>query len=303
LTLFDERSLDVERVEANEASGQAISPMSFDGARIVRVGLGLAYDGTDFHGFAPQPHERSVAGVLLLALHELVGDVLNCVCAGRTDAGVHATHQVVHVDCDEAILRRRFGEGELSEGIELDALSRALCAMLAPEVYCWRAVVMPAHFDARRSALARRYRYDIDASLHPDPLRRRSSWQVGVPLDLNAMRLGTDPLLGEHDFSAFCRRPDDQPNGPLMRRVLEADWHVLHEGTYRLEIEAQAFCHQMVRSIVGALVAVGEGKMHSSEIFALLRSADRSLAPMLAPPQGLCLMNVSYPKEFAALLE
>jgi tRNA pseudouridine38-40 synthase len=301
LTLFD-ASFDEERVEPSAAPRKGAPTSPIKGSRTVRIGLGIAYDGTDFHGFAQQPSERSVAGVLMAALRELLGEVESCVCAGRTDAGVHAARQVIHVDCDAATLRRRFVHKECCEGTEIESLAQALCAMLAPEVACFRAVVMPDSFDARRSAITRRYRYDVDASPHPDPLRRRDSWQVRVPLDLAAMRIGTDALLGEHDFSAFCRRPDDQKTGPLLRRVLRADWCVLDEGIYRLEIEAQAFCHQMVRSIVGALVAVGEGRMVSSEVFAILKSADRSLAPALAPPQGLCLIDVSYPEIFAKLL-
>lgn len=295
MTLFD-RSFPLERVEHHQ------KPVGLSDASRLRVGLGIAYDGTDFHGFAPQPGRRSVAGVLLDALQRLLGDVEGCVCAGRTDAGVHALGQVIHFDCDESLLTRRFGEGPLVAGMELVGLERSLSALLAPEITCWRALVMPEGFDARRSALARRYRYDVDATAHPDPLRRRVAWQHPGPLDLAAMRLATDAVLGEHDFSAFCRRPDDQGEGPLLRRVLRADWHVPWTCTFRFEIEAQAFCHHMVRSIVGALVAVGEGRLVSSDVLSILRSAERANAPAMAPPEGLCLIDVTYPEVFGALL-
>lgn len=269
-------------------------PPAGEGLR--RVALALSYDGSAFHGFAVQPGVRTVGGQLAGALSRLAGRQVDLVCAGRTDRGVHALAQVVHVDLEPELLALRYGAGG-SAFEELPALARALDRQLGRDAACWRAVSMPAAFDARRSALARRYHYDLDVSELPDPRRRHLAWRLEGPLDLAVMRLATDPLLGEHDFAAFCRRPPDRSEGPLTRRVHEARWRELTGGIVRLEIEANAFCHQMVRSLVGALVAAGQGRLRPSELVALLRSGVRNGAPTLAPPEGLCLVAVRYPEE------
>ncbi len=208
---------------------------------------------------------------------------------------MHALAQVVHVDLDGSLLSGRFGAG--GPGEELPALARALDALCGAEIAVWRAVVAPAGFDARRSATARRYRYEIEISARADPRRRGRVWRVERPLDLAVMRIATDPFLGEHDFSAFCRRPPGHDDGPLTRTVTDAAWSTPGEGLLRFEIEAAAFCHQMVRSIVGALVCAGEGRTRPSDLVALLRSRSREGAPPVAPPEGLCLVAVRYPEE------
>jgi tRNA pseudouridine38-40 synthase len=281
---------------------------------LVRVALGVAYDGSPFHGFAAQPGQTTVAGSLADALHTVLGHEVVLTCAGRTDAGVHALAQVVHADLDPVALRDRGatraegalrsaagrdGEApahELAPGTELPALARSLTSLCGPSIAVWRAVVAPPGFDARRSAVARRYRYDLEVGVRADPLRRNHVWHVGGGLDLAVLRLATDPILGEHDFAAFCRRPPDRPTGPITRRVTEAGWRELGDGVLRFEIEAGAFCHQMVRSLVGALVAAGEGRIRPSDVYALVRSGRRDGAPTLAPPQGLCLVAVAYPE-------
>lgn len=260
-----------------------------------RVALGVAYDGAGFHGFATQPSVRTVGGELKRALGHIAGRDVELVCAGRTDTGVHALAQVVHVDLEAELLARRYGAcGTLFE--DLPALARAIDRQLGREAACWRARAVPPDFDARHSATARRYRYDLDLDPIPDPRNARCAWRLERPLDLAAMRLASDPLLGEHDFAAFCRRPPDRPDGPLLRKVTDAHWRV--EGwRWSFHIEAKAFCHQMVRSIVGALVAVGEGRLRPSDVVALLRSGSRRGAPTLAPPEGLCLITVRYPDD------
>ncbi|MCU1490012.1 MAG: truA [Acidimicrobiaceae bacterium] len=266
-----------------------------------RVALGVAYDGSGFHGFAIQPGQRTVAGLLMEAAGRLVGSPVAYSCAGRTDKGVHALAQVLHVDLPQDLLASRYGlapDTAPEELAELPGLARALDRQLGPEIACWRALAVPPAFDARRSALARRYHYDLDVAEPPDPRRRGSAWRVGTPLDLSVLRLATEPLHGEHDFGAFCRRPPGQPEGPINRRVGEARWRVLPEGLLRLEIEANAFCHQMVRSVVGALVAAAQGRLRPSDVVAMLRSASRVGAPSPAPPEGLCLVAVRYPEEF-----
>jgi tRNA pseudouridine38-40 synthase len=263
------------------------------GAR--RVAFGVAYDGSGFHGFAAQPGQRTVAGELVAAIRQMTGQQVACTCAGRTDAGVHATAQVVHVDLDEAFLVGHYGSEAGSAGQELPKLAESLSRQLGPEIAVWRALVAPDGFDARRSAIARRYRYDLETAVRPDPRRRATVWHLEEPVDLAAMRLAADALLGEHDFAAFCRRPPDKPEGPIRRRVVDAACTTPGEGLLRFEIESDAFCHQMVRSIVGTLVAVGIGRLRPSDVVALLATARRAGAPSPAPPGGLCLIGVRYP--------
>ncbi len=227
------------------------------------------------------------------------------VCAGRTDAGVHALGQVVHVDLPAgalgAWLGRRGGDsGAGTPGEQLPALARALTRRVGEGVAVWAAAVAPPDFDARRSAAARRYRYDMEPGSPHDPRRARLAWQLDHELDLAPMRLACDPLVGEHDFAAFCRRPADRPEGPLSRRVLEASWAVLRgpgldRPVWRFEIEALAFCHQMVRSIVGVMVAIGRGEGRPSEVTDRLASGSRTGNPPVAPAHGLCLVAVRYP--------
>ena len=267
-----------------------------DPAPTRRIAFGLAYDGAGYHGFAAQPGQRTVAGELAAALETMSGRSAVLTCAGRTDAGVHAVAQVVHADLDGAWLAEHYGAAALIPGSELVALAAALSAQLGPETAVWRALVAPEGFDARKSAIARRYRYDLEVAARPDPLRRGAVWHLETPVELAAMRLAADALLGEHDFASFCRRPPDRPEGPISRRVTEAGFELPGEGLVRFVIEADAFCHQMVRSIVGALVAVGVGRLRPSDLVALLAAADRRGAPSPAPPGGLCLVAVRYPE-------
>jgi tRNA pseudouridine38-40 synthase len=268
-----------------------------------RVMLQVSYDGTGFHGFARQPNGRTVGGELAAALEAMVGGPVELVCAGRTDTGVHASGQVVHVDVPASFLvrrpRRKAAAGDDSSG-DLTWLATALTRQLGPEVAVTGAAVAADGFDARRSALSRRYRYHVLNRPAPDPLLSRTSWHVPAELDLNAMRIASDVLLGEHDFAAFCRRPPGSEAGtPIRRRVLDTRWSRLAEpeGLLRFEIEAQSFCHQMVRSLVAALVAAGEGRMTAAAILGLLRSGERAGAPAPAPARGLCLVAVRYPPD------
>ena len=260
-----------------------------------RIALGLAYDGSGYHGFAAQPGQRTVGGELAAALGAMTGRAVDLTCAGRTDTGVHATAQVVHADLDAVFLAGRYGDGSATPGLELPRLAEALSHQLGPETAVWRALVAPEGFDARKAAVARRYRYDLEAGARPDPRRRGAVWYVDGPVELAPMRLAADALLGEHDFAAFCRRPPDRPDGPIVRRVADAQITTAGEGLVRFEIEADAFCHQMVRSIVGALVAVGTGRLRPSDLVTLLARANRAGAPSPAPPAGLCLVAVRYP--------
>jgi tRNA pseudouridine38-40 synthase len=268
------------------------------GAALQRWRLLIAYDGAAFRGFAAQPEVPTVAGALRLALERTarLGEAPVITCAGRTDAGVHARGQVVHVD--------------LPSGLAYDGvrLARALNRQLAPEIVVRRAEVVGADFDARRSATARSYRYLVWNAPAPDPLLASVAWHVRDPLDLSSMRAASDVFLGTHDFRSFCRRPvGSDPERPLERRVTTARWSLdqgpealdADGGTgetrlLRFEITAASFCHQMVRSLVGSLVEVGRGKENAAGVMERLRAVSRHRMPDPAPARGLCLVSVTY---------
>jgi tRNA pseudouridine38-40 synthase len=253
----------------------------------------VAYDGSAFHGFAAQEGQGTVAGVLSRALGRTTRTTVSLTCAGRTDAGVHALDQVVHFDLP----------ADRSATLDPAALVQSCNRQLAPSIVVREAAVAPDGFDARRSATARRYRYLVVNAPVADPLLAATTWQVADRLDLRSMRAAADTLIGEHDFRAFCRRvPGTSPDDPIVRRVLDARWDRLSGPgvvpavghLLSFEIEANAFCHQMVRSLVGTLVDVGRGRSRPSDMLWILRSADRAQASQPAPPQGLCLVAVRY---------
>jgi len=244
-----------------------------------RIRMTVAYDGSGFHGFAANPGVITVGGSLADAIAKVLGHPVALTCAGRTDTGVHAWGQVVHFDTD--------GEADV------DRLQRSLNKMLAPAVVVREASVCPPTFDARRSATGRRYRYTVLNRPLPDPFLAPVAWHVPERLDLQAMQLGCDPLFGEHDWSSFCRKPP-APDASMVRVVRDARWVHVGEGLLRFDIEASAFCHQMVRSVVGTLVSVGRAKLRAGDIAWIIRSKDRSLAGEPAPAQGLCLWEVLY---------
>lgn len=270
--------------------------MSTTGPAVRRARLLLAYDGSFFHGFAANDGVRTVAGVLTEALSLVARGPVEITGAGRTDAGVHAWGQVV--SCD------------LPFDLDLSALPRRLTKMCAPGIvvrevaWCDESgpdAVFDHDFNARFSARWRRYRYTILNEPVPDPFLAGTSWHVAQPLDLPLMHLACDPFHGEHDFSAFCRRPkvaDGQPVPSMVRRVTGAvlSEHVSERGgrLIRFEIRANAFCHQMVRSITGTLVDVGLHRITPGAISGILRSGARGEAGQVAPPGGLTLWEVGY---------
>ncbi len=316
-----------------ECEGEVGSGGEAGGAReriadATRIRLVMAYDGGGFKGFAPQPGLRTVAGELARAFDDMNITHSAFVCAGRTDAGVHARGQVVHVD--------------VAGPVDPGRLTRSLNRMLGSELVVSEVAEVGPDFDARHSAKARHYRYLIQNGPVADPLLARSVWNVPAPLDLAAMRSAADAFVGVHDFAAFCKRRKgsrggvavaesggsaDDPDGPagsdgreliagrdagegivgpdgrepIVREVL---FVALHEeslegigvagGLVVFEISARSFCHQMVRSIVGSLVWVALGRCTPADVYSLLRSGDRSRAIAVAPPQGLCLMRVDY---------
>jgi tRNA pseudouridine38-40 synthase len=261
--------------------------------------LEVAYDGSAFRGFAAQPGVATVAGALGAALARVARspDPPVLTCAGRTDAGVHARGQVVHVDLPVA--DRAGGQAALSP----DTLVRSLNRQLAPAVVVRRAARVGADFDARRCATGRHYRYLVWNAPTPDPLWAALSWHVVPELEVRAMAAAADALIGQHDFRSFCRRPPGTSSSePIVRVVRRAEWRVLGGPEFdtpgtrmlRFDIEAGSFCHQMVRSLVSALVAVGRGRLNVAGLVARLRAAERTGSLSPAPPNGLCLVAVSY---------
>lgn len=241
------------------------------------VRLVVAYDGSGFHGFAAQPGVVTVGGTLGGAIERVLHEPVALTCAGRTDSGVHAWGQVVSFSVSEV------------DGVRLRA---SLNGMLAPEIVVRSCEVVSSEFNARRSAVARTYRYTVVNRPVPDPFRARFAWWVPRPLDAGALRAAADSVFGEHDFASWCRKGPE--GSSTVRRVLESRWDEVDDGVLRYEIKAGSFCWQMVRSLVGTLVDVGEGRKRPGDMLRILRAKDRSLSGDLAPPHGLCLWEVEY---------
>lgn len=238
--------------------------------------LDIAYDGSDFRGYARQQGQRTVQGELEDALGTYLKTPVSTSVAGRTDAGVHARGQVVS-----------FGH----EGpIDLARLPRAINGIVGPEISVMGASEAPPGFDARFSAVWRRYRYRMDTGASPDPLSRHVAWHSARELDLEAMRSTARAFVGEHDFSSFCRSVEGRSN---VRRVSEVS---LVESDRFLDtwIQSNAFCHQMVRSIVGYLYDVGRGFSDAGRVDDVIAARDRSMVATVAPAHGLVLWEVGY---------
>lgn len=240
--------------------------------------LELAYEGTDFRGFARQPTVRTVQGELEKALAVVLRQDIATTCAGRTDAGVHARRQVVGMTVSRPIS-------------DEEAVLRSLNRLLPPDVAVHGLAPAPEAWSARFSARWRSYRYYVRTDPVPDPLRRRRVWQVGRPLDLEAMNEAARHLVGTHDFASFCRAAEGRST---VREVREARWGRSSPGEAGFEIVASAFCHQMVRSVVGWCVEVGRGRRTASETPRVVAARSRQAAGPVAPPQGLILWDVGY---------
>ncbi len=251
----------------------------------MKARLLVAYDGTGFRGFAANAGVRTVVGVLSDAISLVLRAPVELTGAGRTDAGVHAWGQVV--------------SGNLPDDTELDALVRRLNKLCAPDLAVRSAEWTTDDFDARFSAQWRHYRYDVWNASYPNPLLANRAWHVAPRLDLDAMNDAASAFVGEHDFGSFCRRAsvgDDQAEKSLVRRVTSAAWTVIDSSgpLLRFEIRANAFCHQMVRSIVGTLVDIGLGRITPGAVPAILAARSRDAAGRVAPPHGLTLWDVGY---------
>nr|MDT0661061.1 tRNA pseudouridine(38-40) synthase TruA [Micromonospora sp. DSM 115978] len=252
----------------------------------VRVRLDLGYDGTAFSGWAVQPGRRTVAGVLADGLGKLFGPAgaRGLTVAGRTDAGVHAVGQVCHVDVVAEAWSSWSG-----------TLVRRLAGVLPADVRIHAVTEVPVDFDARFSATFRRYAYRVtDAPYGAEPLRRHETLAWPRPLDLAALNAAAAGLVGEHDFAAFCRRKE---NATTVREVNLLDWRRDPDGVLVATVQADAFCQAMVRSLVGAMLFVGDGRRPADWPAGLLSARERSSAVTVAPAHGLTLMAVGYPED------
>ena len=265
----------------------------------VRIRLDVAYDGTDFTGWARQPGLRTVQGELEAALATVfrrAEEAPRITVAGRTDVGVHATGQVAHVDLDAAMLAAKGGPSRLS---------RRLNGILGPvgDVRIARASVAPDGFDARFAALWRRYEYRIaDARAEQDPRRRSHTLWYPAALDEETMDAAARSLTGLHDFAAFCR---PREGATTIRTLQDFTWSRDDHGVLLGQVRADAFCHSMVRALVGACVAVGERKFTSSRPSELREERTRTSEFKVMPARGLTLVEVGYPPddEFASRAE
>ncbi len=271
---------------------------------LVRLRLDISYDGTDFSGWAVQPERRTVAGELLRALTALFRETPPLVVAGRTDAGVHALGQVAHIDVPRAgliaLAPRHLAAGSVrAAGVSLDetepgrlGVLRRLAGLLPHDVRVRAVSVAPQGFDARFAALRRHYRYRIgSAEWGVEPADRRFVLARRRPLDVEAMTLAAQALIGLRDFAAFCR---PREGATTIRELQSLTVH--RNGTeVRIDVAADAFCHSMVRALVGSLISVGELRMPTGRPAQLLEAAQRTADIHVAPAHGLTLMAVDYP--------
>ena len=259
----------------------------------MRIRIDLAYDGTTFHGWAAQPGLRTVQGELEAALATALRvPMVRVVVAGRTDAGVHARGQVAHIDVEPDALAAAAGR---SPEPPLEALVRRLNGLLAADLRIHRMSAVPAAFDARFSALWRRYAYRVaDSAAVVDPLRRHHVLYRPRPLDLSTMNVAAADLVGLHDYASFCK---PREGATTIRTVQRLVWERDETGVAVGTVVADAFCHSMVRALVGCLLGIGEGRQDVSWAKERLEAGTRSPSVPVAPAAGLTLEEVGYPPD------
>jgi tRNA pseudouridine38-40 synthase len=240
------------------------------------IRLLLEYDGAAYHGWQRQKNALTIQEVVEKALAKLIGEPVKLLGSGRTDAGVHAWGQVANF--------------QTSSHIPLKAFHAGLNSLLPRDIAVLDAAESPADFHARKSARAKTYEYRILNRKESSPLNRRYAWLVRQTLNLEAMVQAAAMLLGEHDFSAF--RASGGSPGHAVRQVLAAAWHPEAAGRFRFSITANGFLRGMVRSLVGTMVEIGQGKRPPEDLAGLLKSGDRSGAGPTAPAHGLFLVEV-----------
>lgn len=258
----------------------------------VRVRLDIAYDGTDFHGWAAQRGLRTVQGVLEEKLNLVLRHPVSLVVAGRTDAGVHANGQVAHVDVPECAFEQRSLQTP-------EDLVRRLSRMLPSDVRLHGACAAPEGFDARFSALRRHYLYRI--TTHPAgplPVRAKDTARWRKPVDLEKVQAASEAMLGLQDFAALCKAREGSTTIRELQRFEWVDVSTEQEPyTYEAHVTADAFCWSMVRSLVGAVMSVGEGKRPAGFTAELMNEKQRSSLVPVAPAEGLNLVRVDYPAD------
>ncbi|HEY1135038.1 MAG TPA: tRNA pseudouridine(38-40) synthase TruA [Nocardioides sp.] len=260
----------------------------------MRLRIDLAYDGSDFRGWATQPALRTVQGELERGLATVLRlpEPVSVVVAGRTDAGVHARGQVVHVDLDDERVAASAGRGDHDP---VPALTRKLNGVLPGDVRVHRTRVAPAGFDARFSAVWRRYAYRIaDRAELVDPLLRSHVLAWGQQVDEELMNAASAGLVGEQDFAAFCKK---RPGATTIRTLLDLHWVRHDDGLLVGTIRADAFCHNMVRALVGCLLAVGEGRRSPEWARDVLLAGVRDPSVQVVHAHGLVLEEVGYPDD------
>ena len=251
-----------------------------------RLRIDLGYDGSDFHGWAKQPGLRTVQGELERALAVLLrvpSEDVTVVVGGRTDAGVHARGQVAHLDVARISVSR--------------VTARRLHGVLrrfAPDIVVHDVSSVPPEFDARFSALRRRYEYRVRSSdTRRDPLTSRYTVELSHTLDLDAMQRASHSLLGLRDFTTFCKARD---GATAVRTLIDFTWRETEDGALAARIEADAFCHSMVRALTGAVVAVGAGRLTQDDLDSLADARERTSRFSVLPAHGLSLEEIVYPE-------
>ncbi|MGH3725364.1 MAG: tRNA pseudouridine(38-40) synthase TruA [Mycobacterium sp.] len=268
-------------------------PAISDGG-LVRLRLDIAYDGTDFAGWATQVSQRTVAGVLGAAFTTIVGEPVLLHAAGRTDAGVHATGQVAHIDIPAARLPGILGRSPRVDASEFDRLIRRLSRFVPNDIRVLDISRAPAYFDSRFSALRRHYEYRLSTAVFGVlPLARHDVVGWHRPLNVDSMNEASRNLLGLQDFAAFCRHRD---GATTIRELQRFDW-TADGDRLTARVNADAFCWSMVRSLVGAVLAVGEGRRSVQWCADLLKNDRRSSEFAAAPARGLTLVGVDYPPD------
>ncbi|MGC4175971.1 tRNA pseudouridine(38-40) synthase TruA [Demequina sp.] len=258
---------------------------------VVRARLVFAYDGTDFAGWAAQPALRTVQGELEGALEQVTRvPSLRVTVAGRTDAGVHARGQQAHVDLPVGAWERMPGRSDRSPA---DGLLTRLNGVLPQDIRIFAVTEAPDGFDARFAATERRYIYRVTDTI-PDPLNHRYVLAHDRSLDVGLLNAASGMVTGLRDFAAFCR---GREGATTIRTLHEFSWARADSGVIEATVRADAFCHSMVRSLVGALLVVGDGRRDVAWLQEVAASSSRSQAIWVAPPYGLTLEEVGYPPD------
>jgi tRNA pseudouridine38-40 synthase len=248
---------------------------------LIRIRGKIAYDGKDFSGWGMQPDRRTVQGELENAISTFLRvDRVIVQCAGRTDAGVHATAQVIHFDIAE------------KDAMDMKDLTYRINAILPEDISIQELEVTVADFDARFAALSRSYEYLIYQGQR-NPLLRDRAHRSYLTLDVQAMNDASQSLIGLHDFSAFCKKRE---GATTIRTLMKFVWTEKPDGLIKVELEADAFCYSMVRGLIGAVLAIGEGKFDKAWLENYLAGREREAHVFAAPALGLTLVDVKYPE-------